>query len=148
MKSWYVTMTSVPGAFAMFDQAYAPGPPETGSGSRIHLPLHSGFALALIVVDPSRLEGREIGQVADRIAMLALSRPARHAGCSALPSVMDVLDPACGSNSDDHGLTSYDEAYLKALYATDLGEPRGYERDLMARRILKEGAPPAASPPR
>ena len=144
MKSWYVTRTTIAGGdFATLDQAYAPAPPQ--GGSRIPPPLESQFVFVLVVVDANLLEGQAIGPVADRIAMLALSRPAPHDGCSALPSVMDLLEPGCTSNGGAEGLTSYDEAYLKALYAYKGSEIRYFERRSMARTIISQTsvAPPA-----
>ena len=138
MKSWYVTLTKIPGGdFAMLDQAYAPGPPS-GTASRILPPLKSEFAVVLVVVDANLLEGQKIGPVADRIAMLVLSRPGPRAGCSPLPSVLDFLDPDCPSGGSIEGLTAYDEAYLKALYAYRGAESRFFERSAIARRVIKD----------
>ncbi len=143
MKSWYVTKTTIAGGdLAMLDQAYTPRPPQ--GGSRIPPPLQSQFVFVLVVVDANLLEGQAIGPVADRIAMLALSRPAAREGCSALPSVMDLLDPGCTSNGGAEGLTSYDEAYLKALYAYKGSEIRYFERRSMARTII---SPTSVAPP-
>ncbi len=144
MKSWYVTMTRIADEGAMFDTAYGPGPPS--GGSHVPIPLKSEFAFVLIVVDANLLEGQPIGPVADKVAMLALSRPAPHEGCSALPSVMDLLERDCTSTASA-GLTAYDEAYLKALYAYHGDEQRYFERGAIAKRVIKEvGAPsPAAA---
>ncbi len=137
MKSWYVTMTRVPGGdFAMFDRAYAPRPPG-GTGSHIPPPLKSEFAFALVVVDSSLLEGQEIGPVADKVAMLVLSKPAARDGCSSLPTVMDLLEPTCPSGGSQQGLTAYDEAYLRALYAYKGDERRSFERRSIARRVVE-----------
>jgi hypothetical protein len=145
MKSWYVTTTSVEGGdFVMLDQAYAPGPPQ--GGSHIQLPLQSRFAFVLVVVDAKLMEGQEIGPVADRIAMLVLSRPAPHDGCSSLASVMDFLDPKCHGGGRQEGLTGYDEAYLKALYAYKGSEIRYFERKSMAKEIMKQSSPPPPDP--
>ena len=145
MKSWYVTVTKIAGSdFVMIDQAYAPGPP--GSGSHIPPPLRSEFAFALVVVDSNLLEGQAIGPLADRIAFQTLSKPAPRDGCSALPSVMDVLDPKCQSSGSADGLTTYDEAYLKALYAYKGDEMRAFERTSIRKRILKDSSPSAPTP--
>ena len=137
MKSWYVTLTTIAGSdFVMLDQAYAPGPPA--GGSHIPLPLRSEFAFALVVVDSKLLEGQAIGPVTDRIAFLTLSKPAARDGCSAIPSVMDVLDPSCPSRGSTQGLTGYDEAYLKALYAYTGDEIMAFERRSIRKHIISQ----------
>jgi hypothetical protein len=143
MKSWHVTTTSIPGSdFTMIDQAYAPGPPA-GTASRISPPLKSEFAFALVVVDSNLLEGQAIGPVADRIAMLILSSPAPRHGCSPLPSILDFLDAKCPSRGSMEALTTYDEAYLKALYAYRGSEIRYFERSSIAKKIVVDaGAAP------
>jgi hypothetical protein len=145
MKSWYVTMTTVPGQFASIDHAYGPGVPG-GTGSRIRLPYKSRFALVLVVVDADLIEGQAIGPVADKIAMLVLSRPAPRGGCSSLPSILDFLEPACPSGEAAQSLTAYDEAYLKALYAFDRDELKGYMRDTVRDYITENAGPSAAVP--
>jgi hypothetical protein len=96
MKSWYVTLTRQ-GAGAKVDWDYGGLMPDLLPHGGGHFPpvFFSDFGFALVVVDPSRLEGQEIGAIADRIALLALSKPAPREGCSALPSVIDVSDPMC-----------------------------------------------------
>ena len=149
MKSWYVTSTRIPGSdFVMLDRAYAPGPPG-GTGSRIPAPLQSRFVLALVVIDARLVEGQAIGSVADRIAMLVLSKPASRTGCSALPSVMDFLNPQCPGSAVEE-LTRYDEAYLKALYTYQGDEMRSLERHSMGKAMVSQTslavAPPRPSP--
>ena len=114
MKSWYVTGTSGPG-YWVIDSPYAPQP--WWGPSLKPPPLKSHIVFVLIVVDARLLEGQAIGPVADKIAMLALSHPALHEGCSPLPSVLEVLDPKCPPGAAPAALTSYDKEYLKALYA-------------------------------
>ena len=148
MKSWYVTATRTPAAGTMMiDAAYAPGPPG-GSGSRIPLEYRSEFAFATIVADANRLEGQQIGAVADRIAMLVLSRPAPREGCSALPSILDFLDPACPSGVSREGLTAYDEAYLQALYAYRGSELRSVQRRAMASTVASRTGAALPAPAR
>ena len=143
MKSWYVTMTGIKGEpGGRIDQAYAPHELSQG-GSRIPPPFKSEFAFAFVVVDAKLLEGQAIGPVAERIAMLVLSKPASRDGCSPLPSVLDVLDPYCPSGGSTEGLTVYDEAYLKALYAYNGSEMRFFERPAIRKRIIEDTRPAA-----
>lgn len=144
MKSWYITMTTIPGHYSAIDHAYGPRPPA-GTGSRIRLPYKSRFAFVLVVVNLDSVEGEPIGPVADKIAMQVLSQPEAREGCSALPSISDFLEPSCPSRGAIAGLTPYDEAYLTGLYDFDRDELKGYMRETIAERISSELRPPAAS---
>jgi hypothetical protein len=146
MKSWYVTGTVIPPIYAAIDYAYGQGHPG-GTGSRIRMPYKSRFLFALVVVDSNSLEGQAIGPVADRVAMLAFTNPAPRNGCSALPSIMDFLDPGCPSGEEREGLTAYDETYLKELYAFNRDELKGYMRDTIRKRITRDMAPVSPTEP-
>ena len=140
MKSWYVTKTASPGAYEAIDHAYGPTPP-TGTGSLIRPAYQSRFAFVLIVVDAASVENREVGPIADKIAMLALSNPGERDGCSPLPSVLDLLDPACEVGQAVDGLTAYDQSYLKALYRFDGDELKGFMRETIAGKIVDDLLP-------
>ena len=140
MKSWYVTKTAIPGAYEAIDYAYGPSPPA-GTGSLIRPAYQSRFAFVLIVVDAASVQNREIGPIADKIAMLALSNPGEHDGCSPLPSVLDLLDPVCEGGQAVNGLTAYDESYLEALYEFDGDELKGFMRETIAGKIVDDLLP-------
>ena len=91
------------------------------TGSRIPGERVSSIINVLIVADITKVGGGEIGPVADYVAMLALSEPASLDGCNALPSILDLESPDCGSRARPDRLTDSDMAYLKGLYAADLG---------------------------
>jgi hypothetical protein len=142
IDSWYVTATSMKTGIKNYRTArrvdVANGPElPTGTGSHIPPEFASEFALELVVIDANRLDGQAIGPVADKIAMLILSKPAAREAdrkCSPLPSVMDVLDANCPSVE---GLTAYDKAFLEGLYAYQGNELRAFEREKIAQRIIK-----------
>ena len=148
MKSWYVTGTRQGDSMKIdYDNGgLFPDLLPHGAG-HLPAPFFSDFGFALVVVDSKQIEGREIGPVADQIAMLALSKPAPREGCSPLPTVMDVLDPACPSSGSVKELTVYDEAFLKALYAYNGDEGMAFERASIRQRIVKETGPPKPDVP-
>jgi hypothetical protein len=100
----------------------------TGCGdSHFSSCLKSLFRNVFMVADSKAMEGKELGLVADDMAMLALSQPRSLEGCNTLPSVIDVFaKAACGDRDPPDGLTPADAAYLTALYASD---PEGKKRD-------------------
>jgi hypothetical protein len=145
MKSWYVTMTVAPG-FTNVDSANGRLLPNYGA-SHFPPPMKSELVFVLVVVDSNLLEGQAIGPVADKIAMLALSKPATRDGCSSLPSIMDLLDPKCPSGASAEGLSTYDEAYLKALYAYHSSEIMYFERQAIRKRMVDDAGPVATPGP-
>jgi hypothetical protein len=108
------TQTAIP------DSAYRRGPEAITLGSRIPARRVSSIVNVLIVADINKLAGHEIGPVSDYIAMLALSQPRSLDECNALPSILDLM-ANCDGRQKTETLTAGDMAYLKGLYAADLG---------------------------
>jgi hypothetical protein len=72
---------------------------------------------ALIMVDSTRARGVNFGQLASYIAMLALAEIRAGADGADAPSILHLfLRP---ENDRPPGLSSWDEAFLKALYHTE-----------------------------
>ena len=122
------------------------GAGQKGRGdSRLANGLSNEFLFALVVVDSGEVDGQPIGAVADQAAILALSDTGGRRGCSALPSVLDALDPACPSGAPIEALTAYDEAFLKGLYASDPENLVEVGRSAIARSIKRVIRPPEPS---
>jgi hypothetical protein len=103
------------------DAPYHNVPDRVALGSRIPMRRISAIANVLIVADLKEVGGRDIGPVSDYIAMLALSEPASLDECNALPSILDLMAAGCDARARPAALTDSDMAYLRALYAADLG---------------------------
>jgi hypothetical protein len=103
------------------DSGYYSAPDRVGLGSRIPGRRISSITNVLIVADIRKVGGSEIGPVADYITMLALSKPRSLDDCNELPSILDLMSSDCGSRPKPEKLTDSDIAYLKGLYAADLG---------------------------
>lgn len=97
------------------------------TGSRLGDGLSSEFANVLIVAEPAKLLDYEIGALADYIAMLALSQPARFDACQEMPSISNLLSPGCASVA--HKITDGDIAYLRGLYKMTATASLGVQRD-------------------
>jgi hypothetical protein len=102
------------------DSAYHRAPDRVSLGSRIPGRRVSSIINVLIVANIKEVAGREIGSVSDYITMLALSEPRSLDQCNELPSILDLMSD-CGSRAKPDKLTDSDLAYLKGLYAADLG---------------------------
>ena len=153
IQAWYVTATQANGSgaaalalnglarYAQFRSRVIDDPqnvPPVGcAGSRLTTScLQSEFDNVFVVADSKALEGKDLGLVADDMAMLALSQPRSLDGCNALPSVIDAFARApCPGRDAPDGLTPADAAYLTSLYATDLQAKRAGEQSDIARRM-------------
>jgi hypothetical protein len=84
------------------------------SGFRSHDGLSSGLFNIIIAAEPAKLLDREIGSLADYIAMLALSQPSSLDHCEELLSISNLLVPGCTAAASH--ITDGDLAYLRGLY--------------------------------
>lgn len=115
------TTRSTSGRLPRLDNLYRVGPERVSLGTRIPGRRISSIVNVLIVADIRQVGGREVGSVADYISMLALSEPGSLDECNEMPSILDLMSSACGSRPKPDKLTDSDIAYLKGLYAADLG---------------------------
>ncbi len=148
IQAWYVTGTvgdpdskdkvidrsgDVDSAHTQVVLDQADGPlPDSGTGSLIPPRNSSQIVNALIVADARKVGGEEIGQIADYIALLALSQARTLDDCSPLPSILDLMSSACPSRAKPQTLTDSDIAFLKALYASDITTSAGGARNQIA----------------
>jgi len=103
------------------DSAYRSAPDRVSLGSRIPGRRISSLINVLIVANTREIAGHEIGPVSDYITILALSEPRSLDQCNDLPSILDLMSSECGSRPKPDKLTDSDIAYLRGLYAADLG---------------------------
>lgn len=145
IQAWYVTGTksSQPstnnnmGGLVEVDDPFEPmagGAP----GSRLTSRISSEVLAALVVVDTTKTAGREIGAIADQVAVLSLTRAPQPRPCNELPSVLDVLNPDCPSDRGVAAITAYDLAYLKALYGINPEEYAPAQQGRIVSRMVRE----------
>ena len=115
-----ITPAQTPGTGrAVLDRAYWQDA-YTGTGSHLHFGNSSELMNVLIVADLGKLDGREIGPLADYVAMLSLSQPRSLDDCNTLPSILDMMASGCAGRPSPQAITDSDTAFLKALYASDI----------------------------
>jgi hypothetical protein len=143
IQSWYITATVDRHGQVQVDGARKGGvtitmmPPQAGIGGpsvaptmfTMNLPnataaaatdgrlgdgISSTITNVVIVADTSKLLNREVGVLADYIAMLALSQVRPPDGCQDMPTILNLLVPDCSRAAGT--LTAADLAYLKGLY--------------------------------
>jgi hypothetical protein len=143
IQAWYMTgaggRESLPEPDTEFGRA-----PQGTAGSRLSAGLTNQFMGVLVVIDSNQILGRQIGALADQIAMLSLARATRATGCSELPTILDAMNPDCQSSAPLTEMTVYDVAYLKGLYSIDPEEFLAAQRSEIGSRMLRDLTAPAS----
>jgi hypothetical protein len=129
IQTWYATaMRDTHGSLVIDTYDTSPfasrdisqfGPPvvEASIASSLQTGLTSEFASVIVIADLNKVEGREIGAIADYIAMTAFARAKTPYECQEVPSIVNLFEN-CSDGVRATALSAYDMAYLKALYAS------------------------------
>jgi hypothetical protein len=105
------------------------------SGSRLVIDDVPLFASVIVVVDVVQVSGLQYGQLADYVAMIGLSQLDLDVKVDA-PSILQLFAARSGGEPGPSGLSSWDAAFLRALYATKQGTPM--QRSAMASVMLHD----------
>ena len=89
--------------------------------SRVASSASQVFTQALVIVDSTRLQGIQLGQISDYIAMAGLVDLDLDTDFSDAPSILRLF--SAPPDKRPEGLTDWDRAFLSALYQTDQGNP-------------------------
>lgn len=145
IQAWYMTATGARGGIPEPDTEFGRMP--TGqAGSRLGVKLASQFIGVLVVVNSNKLLGRQIGAIADNVAMLSLAKSAPATGCSALATILDTLSDGCSAARELTEMTPYDVTYLKGLYSVDPEELLAAQRSEIGSHMLRELGATASGP--
>jgi hypothetical protein len=124
-------------AFETVDVAENGSPPGC-SGSLINHCERSVFKNVLVVVDSRAVEGKDLGAIADYLALIALSQAKSLDGCNALPSIVDLLAKApCPGRDPPDGLTAADASLLTALYNSNPEARSAFQQTEIAERMAE-----------
>ena len=99
--------------------------------------LNSELAHIYVIADTGRTQGMELGAVADYIAMLALSQTQSFDACKPIPSITNLISPACDADLKPRSLTDADLAYLNAVYRMDPGANLAQQQNFISASIAK-----------
>jgi hypothetical protein len=132
IQAWYSTLTIDVRGVPRFDGGKIPGigcldfpkcrinlthaQAYAVTGDRVSDGLRSGFHDVIIVIDPTKLRGYEIGALADYITFLALTQPLSLDDCQQMPSILNLLAKKCAAADDTHEMSESDIGYLKGVY--------------------------------
>ena len=101
--------------------------------------MSSLIIFALVVVDMNKMKDYTIGSISDTVAVMTLSQTQLIDGCGELPSILDLMAPACRSEKSD-AINAGDIAYLKALYTIDLRQDVFLQRAEIENIMMQEFA--------
>lgn len=89
--------------------------------SRLRTDIRDDLLKVFIVIDVDKLNGVNITQLADYVAMVALAQVDIQAPVENLPSVLNLFNAPAATS----GLTDWDTAYLHALYGAQPNQTHG-----------------------
>ena len=99
--------------------------------SRLRTAIRNDLSWVVIVLDLAHAEGLNFQQLADYAAMVALAQVDPDADVSGHDSVLGLF-----AGAEVQGLTDWDKAYLKALYAADLDQSGTSHQLAELRRLM------------
>jgi hypothetical protein len=105
------------------------------TGDRVNDGMRSELAAVTIVVDAGRLGETGMKQVANYVAMLALSQTKAYETCQPLVSIVNVMTPGCSETLKPDTLSETDLAYLSALYRMDPDRMLQFQQSSIAHQM-------------
>lgn len=136
IQAWYGTKTTqkygVPGARGLpspYLADYCQATPcFMTEASRLGDGIPSNLANVFVVVDLGKIDGRQVGTIADYVAMLTLLKTPAFAACRPLPSITNLLTPDCDESLKTIALSEADLAFLRGVYKADTGQNENLAR--------------------
>jgi hypothetical protein len=92
----------------------------------------------VLVINTKKVVGVAIGSIADYAALVSLTIIQDPDQCDPLPSILDLMSPACTSRDKPTSITAGDVAFLKALYYKNTGLGGTLSRDSIQINMLKQ----------
>jgi hypothetical protein len=149
IQAWYGTMLTgkhgVPGVNELPYpglQDYYGAPYFIGEASLLNDGHQSNIKNVFVVVDLDKVDGRQVGTIADYVAMLTLSETEKFATCRQMPSITNLLVADCDARLKTSALSDADLAFLRGVYKTKEGD----NMNLAIGDILREMQMGAAGP--
>jgi hypothetical protein len=112
-------------------------PTSVVGGWRFHPDATSDLLIVTVIVDTARIGPHPVGEIADYVAMLALSRTEDYDDCQLVPSIANLLSSNCDDNLKPSQITPTDIAYLRGVYKMDAGAALAIQQDQIAAEMAK-----------
>jgi hypothetical protein len=149
IQAWYGTTTKGQGDLPGSQEVAYPDvtgycgpstPCYVALASSLNNGIKSVFSTVFVVVDLKKVAGREIGTIADYVAMLALSQTDAFATCRNMPSITNLLMQDCDANLKTAALSDADLAFLRGVYKTLGGDNMNLQIGDIVREMEKSPA--------
>lgn len=105
------------------------------AGSLVNDGVHSEISFVTVVVDTGKLGEVGLKQVANYVAMLALSQTQSFETCEPLVSIVNVMTGGCSETFKPDALSESDLAYLGALYRMNPDGKLTYQQASIAHQM-------------
>ena len=125
------------GALAQAPGDVAPMTSDWERASHLTATLVWTFSYVYVIVDRTRMHAVTLGQLADYVGMLGLAELKPSARFGDAPTILKLFGAA--PQEAPAGMTDWDRAYLKSLYATE--QSSNVQRALITQAMLREIVP-------
>jgi len=138
VRVWYNTGWQTAWGQPIFKSAdpYQPPAIDHAEPSRLLSNVVYTLARVFVIADQTRLHGLTIGQFADYVSMVGLSKLKPGARLGDARTILKLFDGA--PQAVPAGMTDWDQAFLKSLYATE--QRSKLQRGEIARAMVREVA--------
>jgi len=99
--------------------------------------ISSDLLYVTIIVDADQTAHNTVGEIADYVAMMALSRTDDYDDCQLMPSITNLLSANCDDKLKPSQITASDVAYLRGVYKMDAGAKLQIQQDQIAAEMQK-----------
>lgn len=106
----------------------------SGSNSRITNAVRDELWAAYVIVDVTKLDGANWGQMADYLAMVSLAQIAPDADATGYDTILNLFH----TQSRAYGMTDWDRAYLQALYEFEPHRMPEQQRGAITREFVRQ----------
>lgn len=120
VRVWYYTHEKDASGLILAPHTSIYDPPVVDHAEATHILSNHvtyDFFRVFVIADQVRLHGLTIGQLADYVSMVGFAKLEPDARLGNAPSILRLFDEP--TQTVPSGLTDWDQAFLKALYATD-----------------------------
>jgi hypothetical protein len=125
IRAWYDSEFGSPDGSPILNESMQAGLSEVPTGSRLsdsrlnvaHVLV---FAVVVVIIDGKQALALQIGQLADYVAMVALTEIDLDAPLGSAPTILRLFAARASGEQPPTGLSAWDLEFLKALYRTSL----------------------------
>lgn len=119
VRVWYNSCPLAPAWAKSFSRRkYPPCYGGVHFDSRLTWQSVSAIYSAIVVVNAGRIEGLNIGQLADYVAMVSLVKVNPTAELGRLPTILHLFSET--GSARPQGMSTWDKSFIKSLYGTDV----------------------------